>query len=90
MPKIRVHPVGRKIFAFSWGAAGSWTHPWFFRFGRLAGAFGPHGFSLWYRDYDGPCHDAFCDEEGFYQLRLNRTYCNRHCNEWRKTYGFDT
>ncbi len=89
MPKLRVHPVGRKLIAFTWGDLTNHPLPLAFRFGKLAGAFGLRGFSLWYRDYSGPCHDSICNEAGFYQLRLNRSLCNKHCNDWRKIHGYD-
>ena len=73
------HEIGRKIFAFTWGkpqSTGLLGHT--FRFGRLHGAWGLRGFTMWYRTYDGPCYIPSCYEEGFYSLRTNRTYCNKH------------
>lgn len=73
------HEVGRKIFAFTWGKPQSYNllgHT--FRFGRLHGAWGLRGFTLWFRTRDGICYDVDCKVLGFYSLNTNRTYCNKH------------
>ncbi len=73
------HEIGRKIVAFTWGKPQTYHllgHA--FRFGRLHGAWGLRGFTMWYRNYDGPCYYLYCGVDGFYSLATNRTYCNKH------------
>ncbi len=71
----------RRIVALTVGRARTLRLGAAFRFGRLAGAVGWRGFTLWYRKHDGVCHKRGCQVQGFYEVRLNYTFCNRHYQE---------